>query len=49
VNGQQYNINQTFNPVSETPDSVDVGVVLHVDQGGDLYTAWLDQVILTMQ
>jgi hypothetical protein len=49
VNGQQYNINQTFSPSSETPDNVNVGVVLHADAAGDLYTVWLDEVTLTMQ
>jgi len=49
VNGQQYNINQTFNPGSETPDNVNVGVTLHVDKNSDLYTIWMDEVTLTMQ
>jgi hypothetical protein len=49
VNGQQYSINQTFNPSTETPDNVDVGTVLHVDEEGDLYTIWIDEMSLTMQ
>jgi len=49
VNGQQYNINQTFNPGSETPDNVNVGVTLHVDKNSDLYNIWMDEVNLTMQ
>jgi hypothetical protein len=49
VNGTQYNINQTLNPISDTTDRLEVGVVPHADGSGHVYTIWVDEINLNMQ
>ena len=49
VNGTQYNINQTWNPSSESPDNVEVGIQLYEDSTADAFSMWIDSMNLTEQ
>jgi hypothetical protein len=47
VNGTNYPINQTFNPASESPNNVEISVVLYGDKNTDPYSIWIDSMQLT--
>ena len=44
INGTQSNINQTFNPNTESPDNVEASINLYGDKNNDPYTVTVDSM-----